>query len=645
MSLPPGFLDELRARVPLSQVVGRKVVWDMKKSNRARGDWWAPCPFHQERTASFHADDRKGYYYCFGCQAKGDAIRFVMETENAGFMEAVEMLAREAGMAMPVRDPSAALKADRRAVLSAAVEAAVQHYRLMLRSAAGAEARAYLARRGLGEGAIDRFSLGFAPDRRTGLVEALAARGIPPDVAVEAGLAAVPEGGGPPYDRFRGRVIFPIRDARGRAISLGGRAMDPNARAKYLNGPETPIFDKGRTLYNAGPAREAAAKGAALILAEGYMDVIALAEAGFGAAVAPLGTAVTEDQLRMLWQIADEPVVALDGDKAGLRAALRLVDLALPLIEAGRGLRFAFLPAGQDPDDLIRSGGAAAFAAVLAAAEPMVAVLWRRETEGRVFDSPERRAALDGRLRAALAAIRDPGLRAHYAEALRGMRNGLFAPVPRAGRARAAGPRGRWPTPAPAAPLPTTRASTLARADAREADRVRAAVVLATLDRHPTLLPRFEAALERLELDLADHAMLRDAMVAAALAADPVAAWAAARPALAEALDRIARHPHVRAAPCVGRSATEALAAQCVADDLERLAAGRAAWAEVEYAQAELQGMADEGVTWRLARAAEARHRAERTPLEDAPAEDPAAGGEGLIDRLLAAEAWIKRRR
>jgi DNA primase len=654
MSLPPGFLDELRARLPLSSVVGRKVTWDLRKSNRSRGDWWAPCPFHQEKTASFHADDRKGVYYCFGCQAKGDAIRFVMETERLGFIEAVELLAREAGMAMPARDPAAAEKADRRAVLVAAVEAAVQHYRLMLHSAAGAEARAYLARRGLSEDAVDRFGLGYAPDRRTGIIEALAARGIAPEMAVEAGLAALPEGGGAPYDRFRGRVIFPIRDARGRAISLAGRALDPQARAKYLNGPETAIFDKGRTVYNLGPAREAAGRGGPLILVEGYMDVIALCEAGFAGAVAPMGTAVTADQLALLWQAAAEPVVALDGDAAGLRAALRLVDLALPLVEPGRGLRFAFLPAGQDPDDLIRAGGAAAFRAVLDAAQPMVAVLWRRETEAQLFDSPERRAALDRRLRAALAVIRDPGLRAHYAEDIRRLRAALFAPPQRAaaGRARSAAP----------APLPATRASALA-ADPAAARRLREAVILATLDRHPALLPRFEAQLARIEVAAGDHALVRDALVAAAGADDPAAAWAAARAAmagLAGALDRIGRHPHVRSAPCVRPAAPGALAERCLADDLERLAAAQAADCETGYAEAEIAGLSearsggqsegqsggqsDEGVTWRLARAAEARQRAGRTPLDEAPAEAGEREDDGVIDRLIAAEAWRKRR-
>ena len=426
MSLPPGFFDELRDRTSLARVVGRKVVWDARKSNPGKGDMWAPCPFHQEKTASFHVDDTKGFYYCFGCHAKGDAIRFVRETENAGFMEAVEILAREAGMQMPARDPEAQERADRRTELAGVMEQAVQYFRLQLKTAAGAGARDYLDSRRMPDATQEQFGIGFAPDARRGLHAHLTGKGVAPDLIIEAGLCAQPEDGGAPYDRFRGRIIFPIRDPRGRAIALGGRAMDPNARAKYLNSPETPLFDKGRCLYNHGPAREAAGKGQPLIVAEGYMDVIALVGAGFGAAVAPLGTAITEDQLRLLWRIAPEPVIALDGDTAGLRAARRLIDLALPMLEAGKSLRFAIMPEGLDPDDLIRARGRGAMQAVIAAARPMVSLLWQRETEGRVFDSPERRAGLDKALRAAIGRIPDTSVRGHYGEEIKRLRWELF---------------------------------------------------------------------------------------------------------------------------------------------------------------------------------------------------------------------------
>ena len=300
MSLPPGFLDELRSRTSISQVVARKVMWDSRKSNQGKGDMWAPCPFHQEKSASFHVDDRKGYYYCFGCHAKGDALGFIKETENVSFMEAVEILAREAGMPMPERDPEAQQKADRRTQLADVMEQALQFFKLQLNTSAGADARSYLTGRGLTQKAFDRFEIGFAPDAWQGLWVHLTAKSVEDELILAAGLAKPSNKGKRPYDTFRNRIIFPIRDPQGRCVGFGGRAMDTNDNAKYLNSPETELFDKGRSLYNHGAAREATGKGHTLIVAEGYMDVIALTEAGFDAAVAPLGTAVTEAQLQLM---------------------------------------------------------------------------------------------------------------------------------------------------------------------------------------------------------------------------------------------------------------------------------------------------------------------------------------------------------
>jgi DNA primase len=625
MSLPPGFIDELRTRVSLSQVVGRKVTWDMRKSNMAKGDWWAPCPFHQEKSASFHVDDRKGFYYCFGCHAKGDAVTFVKEADNVSFMEAVEILAREAGMQMPARDPKAAEKADRRTQLAAVMEEAVKWFRLQLKTSAAAEARAYLDKRRMSLPAQERWEIGFAPDQRQGLFHALTAKGIAADLIVEAGLCAKPDadgpardarGGGAPYDRFRGRIIFPIRDARGRAISLGGRAMDPNARAKYLNGPETELFDKGRNLFNHGPAREAAGKGQPLIVAEGYMDVIALSEAGFTATVAPLGTAVTEDQLRLLWRIHDEPIIALDGDTAGFRAALRVIDLALPLLEAGKGLRFAILPGGMDPDDLIKAQGAAAMKAVLDAAQPMVNLLWRRETEGKVFDSPERKAALDKTLRAALKKIADPSIRAHYGEDIKRLRLDLFGQnaqpfrpyVPR-GQGRAGG---RFPF-QPVAPMPSTRSSLLGSATAPVEEMLREAVILATLTAHPGLIHRFETALEVLDCTGEGHGLIRDLLLTHADAPDPRAAIAAAAPA---ALDALMSHPHVRNAPAILNPTDTEKAEFALAQDFFILQAERGRRREIEEAALDIEGVVDEGLTWRIAKANEARAEAHRGPQD-----------------------------
>ena len=634
MSLPPGFLDELRTRISLSQVVGRKVTWDMRKSNQGKGDFWAPCPFHQEKSASFHVDDRKGFYYCFGCHAKGDALSFVKDTENVGFMEAVEILAREAGLPMPARDPRAAEKMDHRAQLAEVMEEAVKHYRLMLKSGQGASARDYLAGRKLSLQAQDRWEIGFAPDNRQGVFQALTAKGIAPDLIVAAGLCAKPDDGGAPYDRFRGRIIFPIRDARGRTISLGGRAMDPNARAKYLNGPETDLFDKGRNLFNHGPAREAAGKGQPLIVAEGYMDTIALSEAGFQATVAPLGTAITEDQLRLMWRIADEPVIALDGDAAGIRAALRVVDLALPMLEAGKGLRFAVMPAGQDPDDIIRAQGASGFQKVLDGAEPMVGLLWRRETEGRVFDSPERRAGLDKTLRTAVSRIADPSIRHHYGEEIKRLRWELF------GTRRTKTPFVPGKKQVVIAPTEAARQSLLAMAEGEAMSQdLRISVILAGFAHHPSLIPPFESSLERMIITRPEHRDVRDALLA--LAHGVFDALEGARTALESLLSL----PHVRLSPPIRSPEDADLARMCLAEEFAKLDAARGAETEIREAMEDMEGLADEGLTWRLSQVAEARNNAGRTRLDDAGdlGEDRAGLSRHLQD-LIDGQVWVKKK-
>jgi DNA primase len=632
--------------VSLSSVVGRKVTWDPRKSNQGKGDMWAPCPFHQEKSASFHVDDRKGFYYCFGCQAKGDAVTFIKESENLSFMEAVEVLAREAGMAMPARDPRAAQVADRRSQLIEVMEEAVKWFRLQLRTGAAAEARAYLAKRGLSAEAQDRWEIGFAPDLRQGLYQALRQKGVADDLIVGSGVCAKPEDGGAPYDRFRGRIIFPIRDGRGRAISLGGRAMDPNARAKYLNGPETELFDKGRNLFNHAPAREAAGKGMPLVVAEGYMDVIALAEAGFKASVAPLGTAVTEDQLRLMWRISDEPIIALDGDTAGIRAALRVIDLALPLLEAGKGLRFAVLPAGLDPDDLIKAKGASAMKAVLDEAQPMVKLLWQRETEGKVFDSPERKAALDKVLRAQLKRIADPSIRSHYGEDIKQLRWQLFGQRPRAVRpnqgARAPFVKGQRPFEGPVVPTAATKGSDLASGSGQVAEVLREAVILATLINHPALVVKFESDLERLDLIDPVHETLRGLILRYAQAQDFYDQIQNAAPA---GLEELLARPHVQSAPCVRNREDRELATLCLAEEFAKLTAHRGARREIEDAVEDLEGLADEGLTWRLTQAAAARHRADNPAREDAAdlGEDRSAMMNHL-QNLIDGQVWVKKK-
>jgi len=633
MSLPPGFLDELRSRVSIGQVVGRKVMWDQRKSNQGKGDFWAPCPFHQEKTASFHVDDRKGFYYCFGCHAKGDAISFVKETENVGFMEAVEILAGEAGMQMPALDPRAKETADRRTLLVEVMEQAVQHYRLQLRTAAAGAARDYLAGRGLTEAALERWEIGFAPPGWQGLWNHLRGKGVAADLILAAGLAKPSDKGREPYDVFRDRIMFPIRDSRGRAIAFGGRALDPANSAKYLNSPETELFDKGRALYNHGPAREAAGRGQPLVVAEGYMDVIALAEAGFEAAVAPLGTAVTEDQLQLMWRVAPEPVVALDGDKAGLRAAMGLIDRALPLLAPDRTLRFAILPEGQDPDDLIRAKGPAGMAERLETARPLLSLLWQRETEGLVLDSPERRAALDAALRRALGRITDRSVREHYAAGIRDLRAELFAPPPRRPRNGRDWRRG----PVEARPSAATRGSVLAAANEME-EHLREAVILAVLVRHSALVAEFEGELEDMRVSTPEAEAVRAALLKTGGApAGEIAAIAGT-----DALEKLLATRHVAIQPGV-RSRDGEVARFCLAEEFAKLTARRGAEAEIEEAVRDFDDTADENITWRVSQVAEARDRAGRAASADRAEYDTGPNGARLRrDEKSAFEALLK---
>jgi DNA primase len=647
MALPPGFLDELRARVSIAAVVGRRVTWDSRKTSVARGDFWAPCPFHQEKTASFHVEEAKGRYHCFGCHAGGDAVSFLRETEGLGFMEAVERLAAEAGMEMPARDPAAAARAAANQGLVEAMDAAVRFFRAQLNGARAAEARGYLQRRGLTAAALERFEIGYAPEARTDLFGHLAAKGFAPETLADAGLVGLPKDGGGPYDRFRNRIMFPIRDGRGRAIGFGARAVAAGQEPKYLNSPETPLFDKGRTLYNLGPARTAAAKAGTLVVAEGYMDVIALAEAGIAHAVAPLGTAITEAQLAEIWKLAPEPVIALDGDAAGLAAAHRLIDLALPLLGAGRSLRFALLPPGQDPDDVVRAGGAAAMRAILDDSKPVVALVWERETRGRVLDSPERRAALDARLRAQLAKIADAGLRAHWEREIRDRRAALFgrpgrdfAPRPRFVRGKAAAP---GPLRAAAA-SPSAKGSLLARgADGQPAEaRVRESAILAGCLNHPAVALALEERLERLAFRCRDLAAVRDALIAA-LAENP-------DDPCAVVVRRLGRDPLPALAACgpVGANrhlqagADPTLAARAVEEELTRHAALTGRADEIREAVADVDA-ADDRLTLRVRAAAEAEQAANSRPLEDDTSDDETERLE-FARVIAAAEASPARR-
>jgi len=437
------FLDEIRQRLPITQVVGEHVLWDKRKSQPARGDMWACCPFHGEKSPSFHADDRKGIYHCFGCGAHGDHFRFLTEKTGMSFPEAVEKLAAMAGVPMPARDERTEKREAQARGLLDVMELAAKYFEAALAHNIGARARGYLFERGVSAQAQARFRLGYAPDSRNGLKEHLAANGISAQQMIDAGLVVHGEDIPVPYDRFRDRVMFPITDFRGRVIAFGGRAMAADVPAKYLNSPETELFKKRLTLYNGQAARKGAQEGKTVIVVEGYLDVIAAVTAGFEGTVAPLGTAMTEEHLQLLWRMSDAPVLCFDGDAAGQRAAERAANLVLPHLTPGKTVKIATLPEGLDPDDLIKAQGRAAFQDVIDRARSLSDVIWSMETGGLVPETPEARAALEARLRERANSIGDASVRRHYGQAFDEQLRAFFTPVRRDRWQGQQGARGR----------------------------------------------------------------------------------------------------------------------------------------------------------------------------------------------------------
>ncbi|TJU93431.1 MAG: DNA primase, partial [Mesorhizobium sp.] len=530
MRFPPAFLDEIRDRVPISQVIGQRVAWDRKKTNTSRGDYWACCPFHGEKSPSFHCEDKKGRYHCFGCSVSGDHFKFLTELEGLSFPEAVEKIADMAGVPMPVRDEREEQREQERASLTDVMEMATAFFQERLQGPEGAKARAYLRDRGLTPATQHSFRLGFAPDSRNALKEHLAAKGVPKADIEACGLVRHGDDIPVSYDWFRDRIMFPIPDSRGKIIAFGGRALAADAVAKYMNSPDTELFHKGNVLYNFARARQAMAKGAlakggTVIAVEGYMDVIALAQAGFENVVAPLGTALTENQLELLWRMAPEPMLCFDGDKAGLKAAWRAADLALPSVQAGRSARFALLPEGKDPDDLVKAEGPDAFRAVLADARPLVDLLWMRETAGGVFDTPERRAELEKTLRELTSRIRDESLRYHYSQEMRERVLSFFGSQRGArqsrqdwkpGQGKAAAPGGQFAKAGSGRMAITESLGQSALVKRGEGMSVREATIIVALVNHPPLIDENFAHVEFLDLANADlqrlHGAILDAM-------------------------------------------------------------------------------------------------------------------------------------
>jgi len=509
MTLSPAFLDELRARTLLSAVIAPSV-----KLIKAGREWKACCPFHQEKTPSFTVNDEKGFYHCFGCGAHGDAIRFLTDQRGLPFIDAVKELAGKAGMEVPASDPRAKERAEQTAGLTDVMAAAQRWFAEALQGSEGGGARDYLAKRGIDAGTIERFGLGLAPQSRSRLKAALASHGE--DKLVETGMLIKPDDGGETYDRFRGRLMIPIRDARGRVIAFGGRILG-DGEPKYLNSPETVLFDKGRTLYNLDLASPASRSARRVIVVEGYMDVIALDTAGISEVVAPNGTAVTEAQLERMWRLDPAPLLCFDGDSAGQKASIRAALRALPFVGPDRTLRFVTMPPGEDPDDVVKNGGRPAFEALVDAAEPLVERLWRHERDAAPLTTPEERASLKARLMDHAGTIGDGSVRSLYRDEWLGRFDALVMrpQAPRRewkpGKWKAGRGGGYVPAPAPMGQV--------ARAiGAGGIDRATARAIIAGLSYFPEALATNVETLACLPIGDPVAALLRDRMVDAVMA-------------------------------------------------------------------------------------------------------------------------------
>ncbi|MBL4837827.1 MAG: DNA primase, partial [Kordiimonadaceae bacterium] len=520
MTLSPQFLDDLKHRFTLSDVIGRQVKL-VRRGRESTG----LCPFHSEKSPSFTVNDQKGFYHCFGCGAHGSVIDFVMNTQGTTFPETVEILAGEVGVDVPKPSRQQVEREKQRASAGEVMEAVTSWYQAQLVSQGGASALSYITDRGLTKATLEKFQLGFAPASRTALKEAMQARGIHEDQLIETGMLIKPESGGASYDRFRDRLMFPITDRQGRVIAFGGRALSKDVKAKYLNSPETVLFHKGATLYNWASARAASYDTGQVMVVEGYMDVIALAQFGINHAVAPLGTALTEEQIGHLWQMADEPILSFDGDKAGQRAAGRALERALPMLRPGKSMRFMMMPEGDDPDTLVQREGREAIEALSDKADPLVEMLWRNLTQGVLADTPERKAGLEKKIFGALSEIADENVKKLYQSEFRDRLFTLFRGTRTGGGAkrqnytsqlgyRGAGSQGRFGgrREPPATGLLSKTQLGRNTGGGAVRDKLEKLIIL-TLVHHPEILIRYEEDLAEVIFSVPGLYAVRDALL------------------------------------------------------------------------------------------------------------------------------------
>ncbi|MBA5724657.1 DNA primase, partial [Candidatus Liberibacter sp.] len=500
MQFARDFIEDLLIRVPISEIIGQHVSWDKRKTSPARGDYWACCPFHEEKTPSFHCDDRKGYYYCFSCNAKGDHFSFLSTFLGCSFTESVQKIADMAGIPLPISNPLLKKKEKERVSSEAIMEMAAHFFQDTLQSQDSIHVRRYLDERGINTHSIETFRLGYAPDSRNALRQYLLGQGISQEKISATGLVVHGENIATPYDRFRDRLIFPILSPRGKVIAFGGRSLSEGATAKYLNSPETDFFHKGEMLYNFFGAlnhsnRRIAREGqrqisSPIILVEGYVDVIALHQIGIQNVVSPLGTALTEHQLKLLWRLSSHIVLCFDGDAAGLRASYKAIDLVLCHVVPGKSVNFILLPDDDDPDSFVRRSGKKAFEKLIAESFPLVAWLWKRATDDHSFETPDARAELEIYLGKAIKSITNKKLQYYYSKDIRNRLNKFFQRDTTPYSSERYGKNQRFYSKSENKQAPSQRLtqSSLVRGVKAKRPSLREATLLLTLINHPKIL-------------------------------------------------------------------------------------------------------------------------------------------------------------
>lgn len=612
MNFSKSFLDDLRAHISLSELVGEKVSWDQKKTRSGQGDFWAPCPFHEEKTASFHVDSKKAFYYCFGCHAKGDCFKFLMDFEHLSFLESVTYLAQRGGIPLPTDNSNLGKSNKRELDLLEIHKVASTFYKSQLKTTSATACREYLNTRGLTTAAIEYFEIGFSQNSASALFNHLESKNFSHAAIVESGLCIKPETKKNPFDRFRNRVMFPIKDNRGRVIAFGGRSLDINARAKYLNSPETPLFSKGKIVYNYDTARKKGNEKAPLVVVEGYMDAIALFQAGFPNVVAPLGTAITEHQLQLIWRLHQEPIVLFDGDKAGQNAVQKLLSLALPFLEAEKSLRFGILPSGQDPDDFLKSEGADGLYSILKSALPTVNVLWQNLTAGSVFDSPERKYALDLKIKKQIAKIKNTNLRFHFADALSKIRKDFFyrsGTLTKSDNGFTPWDSRKLRSKQEIKPLDTTKNSFLGQASSKIDTELRlkeGAIVLGSIN-HPTVAYQLENELSRLTFKFDDLKKIRDAILAELPLKDgasiDVFHEKIKKRLKFDAIEKLKKIPHLRIHNVLDVKASQFDAKRAIIDAITRHNSHFDFKSEIKLAEAQFFNSTSELITTRIQKA------------------------------------------